>query len=101
MADGGRQVFADARVVAARQQVGFSGAAAPVDGDAGPAAGRQFLLQTDDVQRIGGAGETVQDQHQRRTGLVGAMPVQVEEVAIIQPQALAMPLQMERLAAEG
>ncbi|MNN24040.1 hypothetical protein D3C81_1374540 [compost metagenome] len=101
VADSGRQVFADTRVVAARQQVGFPGAAAPVDGHAGPAACRQRLLQTDHVQRTGGAGEAMQGQHQRCAGLVWAVPVQVEEVAIVQPQALAAPLQTERLAAEG
>ncbi|EJT84479.1 hypothetical protein PPS11_21164 [Pseudomonas putida S11] len=65
--------------------MGLARATAPVHRHAGPAAALQRLLQTFDVGRVGGAGQTVQDQHQRRVGLVRAVPVQVDEVAIGQP----------------
>ncbi|MCY1516751.1 hypothetical protein D9M68_514010 [compost metagenome] len=101
VADGGCQVFADARVVAPGQQVGLARTAAPVEGDAGPAAIGQFLLQAEHIVRGGRSGQAVQDQHQGRIGLVGAMPVQVEEVAVLQPQAFTLSFQRRRRAAEG
>jgi hypothetical protein len=37
---------------------------------------------------------SMQHQHQRRIGLVRAMPVEVDEVAVGQPQAFAVALQL-------
>ncbi|MNH23840.1 hypothetical protein D3C79_837520 [compost metagenome] len=94
------QVLAGAGMVAARQQVRLARTTAPVHRHAGPAAALQGLLQAFDVGRVGRPGQPVQHQHQRRIRLVRAMPVQVDEVAIGQPQPFAVALQRWQLAPE-
>lgn len=42
----------------------------------------------------------MQHQYQWRMGLVRAMPVQVDEVAVSQPQSFAVTLQLRQLAPE-
>ena len=54
---------------------------------------RQGLLLAEDVMGAGGAGQPVQQHHQRRLGVVRAVPVQVDKVAIGQPQSLTRALQ--------
>ncbi|MNE47599.1 hypothetical protein D3C80_1420110 [compost metagenome] len=98
--DGFGEVLAGAGVVAARQQVRFARATAPVQCDAGPAAVSQGLLHTNDVGRAGRTCQPVQHQHQGGIGLVRTVPVEVEEIAIGQPQALALAVQGCRLAPE-
>ena len=40
----------------------------------------------------------MQHQHQRRLGAVRAMPVEVEEVAVIQPQAFTLAIKVDGFA---
>lgn len=98
MVDRRREVLAGAGVVTAWQQVRFARAAAPVQRDAGPALRGQGTLQTGDIGRIGGAGQPMQHQYQGRVDAVRAVPVEVEEVAVVEPQAFALPVQVGGLA---
>ncbi|MNI59865.1 hypothetical protein D3C73_1150470 [compost metagenome] len=92
------QVPAGPGMVTACQQVRLSRAATPVHRNAGPAAGIERLLQAFDIRRMGRTGQAVQHQHQRCIWLVRSVPVEVHEVAIGQPQALALAFKRRQLA---
>ncbi len=89
-----RQVFTGTGVIAACQQVWLARAPTPIQGGAGPALSCEGFLQPGHIRRVGRAGQPVQHQHQWRLRVMGPMPVEVEKVAVVQPQAFALAFDM-------
>lgn len=94
VSDGFGQVFTGAGMVAARQQIRLAGATAPVQRNAGPPLITEDLLQAGDIGRVRRAGQPVQHQHQGCVGGVRPVPVEIKEVAIIEPKPFARAVDM-------